>query len=169
MADKRNLEVKVNALQRDMATIVKVVKELSVTVKKLEDKAEKEVKGEIHDILENQRMVDKIIEENSKAIEKLNKEISKLENQDLKIEASKHEVEKAETKPKDKEKRCRYYNKGYCKYVGKCRYFHANEICQRHLENLKCSERTATRVTQNSANGSKKKLVAGEATVTFSM
>ena len=47
MADKRNLEVKVNALQRDMATIVKVVKELSVTVKKLEDQAEKEEKGEI--------------------------------------------------------------------------------------------------------------------------
>ena len=42
MADKRNLEVKVNALQRDMATLVKVV-----TVKKLEDQAEKEEKGEI--------------------------------------------------------------------------------------------------------------------------
>ena len=110
MADKINLEV--NALQRDMATLVKVV-----TVKKLEDQAEKEEKGEIQDIVENQRMVDKIIEENSKAIEKLNKEISKFDNQDLKKEASKHEVEKAETKPKDKEKRCRYYNKGYCKYV----------------------------------------------------
>ena len=45
MADKINLEV--NALQRDMATLVKVVKELSVTVKKLEDQAEKEEKGEI--------------------------------------------------------------------------------------------------------------------------
>ena len=94
-------------------------------------------------------MVAKIIEENSKAIEKLNKEISKLENQDLKIEASKHEVEKAETKPKDKEKRCRYYNKGYCKYVGKCRYFHANEICQRHLENLKCSEKNCNKRHSN--------------------
>ena len=45
MADKINLEV--NALQRDMATLVKVVKELSVTVKKLEDQAEREEKGEI--------------------------------------------------------------------------------------------------------------------------
>jgi hypothetical protein len=155
MADKKSLEVKVNALQRDMATIVKVVKELGASVKKLETNAGKDEKGEIEDILENQKMVDKIIVENSEAIERLEREISRLESQNLEKEnqnlekenqnqekeASEDEKEEAGTKVKVNEKRCRYYNKGFCKYVDKCRYFHPSEICPKHLENSNCSEK----------------------------
>ena len=77
MADNKSFEVKVNALQRDMATTVKFVKEFGASVKKLENKAGKDEKGEIQDILENQSMVDNILLDNSKAIERLESEISR--------------------------------------------------------------------------------------------
>ena len=35
-------------------------------------------------------------------------------------------------------KKCRYYDKGDCKYQRKCRYFHPKEICKSHLQNLNC-------------------------------
>ena len=41
MSEKKTLEGKVNALQKDMSTIVKVVKELSAAVKKLQDNDKK--------------------------------------------------------------------------------------------------------------------------------
>ena len=31
-------------------------------------------------------------------------------------------------------KKCRYYDKGYCKYLKKCRYFHPKTFCGTHLE-----------------------------------
>jgi hypothetical protein len=44
MAEKKTLEGKVNALQKDMSTIVKVMKEWSAAVKKLEAKDKKKTK-----------------------------------------------------------------------------------------------------------------------------
>ena len=35
-------------------------------------------------------------------------------------------------------KKCRYFNKGYCKYKGRCRYFHPQQICQNHMDTLDC-------------------------------
>ena len=38
-------------------------------------------------------------------------------------------------------KKCRYYDRGYCKYLKKCRYFHPLDICKTHLEKQKCNEK----------------------------
>ena len=38
-------------------------------------------------------------------------------------------------------KKFRYYDKGYCKYQKKCRYFHLLEVWKTHLENQKCKEK----------------------------
>ena len=35
-------------------------------------------------------------------------------------------------------KKCRYFNRGYCKYKSRCKYFHPQQICQDHLETLDC-------------------------------
>ena len=46
-------------------------------------------------------------------------------------------VESKESERKEV-KTCRYYNKGYCKYENKCRYFHPLKTCKNHLESQKC-------------------------------
>jgi hypothetical protein len=35
-------------------------------------------------------------------------------------------------------KKCRYHNKGYCKYQNKCKYYHAGQVCDEFLRNGKC-------------------------------
>ena len=36
------------------------------------------------------------------------------------------------------QKKCRYFNRGYCKYNIKYKYFHPKEICKDYLEHQKC-------------------------------
>jgi TolA-binding protein len=142
-------------------------------LKESDEKDEKDEKSEIEDILKNQKVVDKKLAENAKAIERLDSEISKLENPNQKLEALNQKVEalnqkieatnqkveatnqkieapnqkadETETKPKENDKKCRYYNRGFCKYVEKCRYFHPSETCEKHLENFKCNEKGCMR------------------------
>ena len=38
--------------------------------------------------------------------------------------------------------RCRYFNTGFCKFEGKCRFFHAKAVCpQKVCKELKCQDR----------------------------
>ena len=38
-------------------------------------------------------------------------------------------------------KKCRYYDKGYCKYASKCRYSHPKEMCRTYKESKRCKDR----------------------------
>ena len=43
-----------------------------------------------------------------------------------------------------KRKKCRYYNRGYCKYTDKCRFIHPREICSMYMESQKCTKVNCT-------------------------
>ena len=38
-------------------------------------------------------------------------------------------------------RKCRYYDRGHCKYKLRCRYFHPRGICQAYFENGKCDRK----------------------------
>ena len=38
-------------------------------------------------------------------------------------------------------KRCRYNNKGYCKYRNKCRFEHTTKVCEVFLKDGKCEDK----------------------------
>ena len=59
------------------------------------------------------------------------------------LEASKDATNKAVPREKSsgRRKRCRYYNRGYCKYVSKCRYFHPEGICEDYEKHQKCERK----------------------------
>ena len=38
-------------------------------------------------------------------------------------------------------KKCRYYNKGYCKYAKKCRYFHPKNVFLKHMQDKRCFQK----------------------------
>ena len=41
---------------------------------------------------------------------------------------------------KKKAKKCKFYNRGFCKYKQKgCRFPHPQQICKEYLNNLKCT------------------------------
>ena len=48
------------------------------------------------------------------------------------------EEEAKEMVDKKKRKKCRYDNKGFCKYNNKCSFSHPKGNCQDYLQNHKC-------------------------------
>ena len=79
-------------------------------------------------------MVDKVIVANSDAIKRLDREIrnmTKAKTDDTK----KTDVEdEGDVVNKKKAKKCRYYDRGYCKYNDKCRFGHPQGVCDGYLK-----------------------------------
>ena len=120
--------------------------------------------GCIKEVMEKQQMIDKDISANADIVKRLDKEIKDILKDKTKKESSKKEVEEAIKqleeevlklkeigkgskpsediqKPNDKEKsekKCKYFNVGYCKYNEKCRFIHPKEICEKYQEG-KCN------------------------------
>ena len=141
MTDNKALDEKVNAMRKDLVTVVKALRDLSASVKKLEEKSENDENKELQEILKSQEMIDRIIVENSDSIKRLDREIAKLEKEKPKVDEPKEALETNEDEGRVDEtiKKCRYYNKGYCKYEEKCKFAHPLQTCQKHLETLKCT------------------------------
>ena len=38
-------------------------------------------------------------------------------------------------------KKCRYYNRGFCKYEGKCKFYHPEIVCEEYLQDGLCRQR----------------------------
>ena len=53
---------------------------------------------------------------------------------DLKIEI------KPERIPNECKRRCRYYNRGYCKFGKKCNFFHSVSVCEMFVQKGICSK-----------------------------
>ena len=137
MVDKRPFDSQVKILEKNMCTLVKAFKELKSTVKILEEKINKPENNEIQDIRESQKILDKAINESSEAIEKINSEIRDLQNYKSEDNVPKED----EGKNEKIEKKCRYHNRGHCKYKKECRFRHSNNICKTHLEDGKCDQK----------------------------
>ena len=90
-------------------------------------------------LMEKQRAVDEALAANSAAINEIEEEMKMLikkphkrgspdGNEDYNIERKIH--------------KCRYYDRGHCKYKRGCKYFHPRDICKYYLDNGKCMEKS---------------------------
>ena len=138
MGDKTALELQVLGLEKNMLTVVKAIKELRSTVKELENKLDQPESKEIQEIKDIQKLVENAIEENAEAIKRVKNEISNLKN--YKGKASTAEV--GMNKGEKSVKRCRYNNRGHCKYKTECKFIHYREVCQTYLDGRKCDQNT---------------------------
>jgi hypothetical protein len=128
MAEKIPIEDQVKTLQRQFGGLVKLAKDLKTSVEALEKKTVPNKKDEVKLIMETQRIVGEIIVANSDAIKRINKEIEEL------TKNNQHFV-------KTGRKRCRYFNRGYCKFTTKCRFVHTKQVCKDHIQNMKCENK----------------------------
>ena len=166
---KVSLEEEVKTLQKHMGAIIATVKDLKNSVAALQKKESPKLDAEIKDIIETQKVVDGVIGANSEAIRRIEREIKIIENS-----RSEHELVNDATgkldndtisKESKKTKRCRYYNRGYCKYKDKCRFIHPKSICQEYLrvekcENQNCSQRHPKRCKWEESKGGCKRNLA---------
>ena len=117
----------------------------------------------IREIVVQQQSIDKTIVENSDAIKLLDEEITRIVSDKSKKDLKKKEVDKAierlnveieqirkveresaEEVPnlddkKKKDKKCKHFNVGHCKYKMKCRFTHPKEVCKEYSEG-KCND-----------------------------
>ena len=168
MAGKTSLEDQVKALQRQFGGIVKLVKDLKGTVEALQEKSVPTEAEEIKEILDAQRIIDEIIVANSDAIRRIDREIKELTEQKMPTKGQNDgdNVVKAKTKhtankvseadkasnnaiekdgvdlvSKPRRKKCRYFDRGFCKFTSKCRYIHPENICNSYRSIQKCDQR----------------------------
>ena len=97
-------------------------------------------KDEVNEILEAQAIVDKIIAAKADAIKRIDQEIKELKENKTKHKRPIDTIDKEINvgAVKTVQKKCRYFNRGFCKYTTKCRLVHPKHICQEHTKNKKC-------------------------------
>ena len=158
--DEKSMEVEIKNLQKHMGGLVKTILDLKIRVESMEKKDVDNGKDDLESILERQQLNTKAIAENKEAILKIDMEIKALSrpkqthfqresfvsskaDEDLDKDApevSKRVEEKSDKRDISTRKKCRYFNRGYCKFT-KCRYTHPKEICKIYLETQKCEKR----------------------------
>ena len=104
--------------------------------------------------------MDKVIAANMEAIAKIDKEILNFSQKKPNDATKKESSEAGKVKHT---KKCRYFNRGYCKYKHNCKYLHPKEICKEYLVggtcgNLQCCARHPRACKWNESNeGCKRK------------
>ena len=73
------------------------------------------------------------VEDTNKGVEIKKCRYKKIDKAEAAIKGDNKEVEK-------KDKKCKYYNGGYCKYKLKCKFSHPQEICKIYLKGETCDQ-----------------------------
>jgi antitoxin component YwqK of YwqJK toxin-antitoxin module len=128
-------------MKRHFGGLAALVKELKAKVDNLEKNQDN-----VATIMNIQRIVDDAIKANAAAIKKIEEEIMDLNNLMKQKHVQKDIGEDGKVDAKDNNeqsksctvRKCRYYDRGHCKYKLRCRYFHQRGICQAYFENGKC-------------------------------
>ena len=96
----------------------------------------KRLDKEIKNILKDKPKKESSKKEVEEAIKQLEEEVLKLKEIGKGSKPS-EDIQKPNDKEKS-EKKCKYFNVGYCKYNEKCRFIHPKEICEKYPEG-KCN------------------------------
>ena len=150
--NNKAMEEEIKKLQKHMGGLVRTIVDLKSKVDALETKNEN---NELQNIIEKQAIIDEAIAANSTAINRIDQEIlsySKIKKKETLDEKNVDETERKDNMAEEfgennrsvgkyKRKKCRYFNRGYCKFTSKCRYSHPESICQKYLEGEICDQR----------------------------
>ena len=140
----KKLEEEVKTLQKYLGGAIQMIKALKVSVEALEKRLDENENKEIKEIKDAQVVIEEILRENLYAIKRVDKELHSLgarktNSKENKKEPDDKKDEEVEKKPA---KKCRYYNRGFCKYTNKgCRFSHPRVICKEYLETRKCESK----------------------------
>ena len=134
------LEEQFKTMQKHFGALVMTVKDLKCSVDALNKKVEGIQHDEVKEIIKNQRMLEKGILEHTEAIKQLDEELERANGGKEVIVEPKKTVDKVEDVKisRNKIKKCRYFNRGFCKYKTKCRFFHPRENCPEYMKTYKC-------------------------------
>lgn len=137
MSGKMKNSNKINELLENQNHILEAIKNLNERLEVIEERISDEHYNDVKDILESQLMIDELIvknsdeigvikkikEDNASAIKVLE---SKIENIDKEIMVLGKNEEKTEP---EVQKKCSYYDKGFCRQKDSCKFYHPEKSC----------------------------------------
>ena len=135
MAGENSLEVRIKGLEQSFGTIVKAFKDMRASMNMMEEKVKQIQNEKVEEIIETQKNLNEMIAVNANAIQRIDNEI---------LEIQKDKANAASTKGNEivrEPKKCRYFNRGHCKYKVACKFTHPKNTCKIHLEGKKCDDK----------------------------
>ena len=117
MTSETLLQDEVTIMKKHFGGLISLVKDLKVKVEKMEKNLEPIENIDIREIVEMQSALDKLFEANSNSIRKVENQIREMESEKTKGAKDAEVEEVREVELKNGIKKCRYFNKGYCKYT----------------------------------------------------
>ena len=157
-ATKATVEEDVMVLKKHfggvLATVKALMEKVDIMEKKLEQKENDQIKEfipnkeeEIKEIVEAQKVIEETLVTNSNAIERIDMEIKELSQLGGVTAAPANQNDSSEVVEPFKGlsgrrngNKCRYYNRGHCKYRDRCKFYNPQHICKRHLESGRCDD-----------------------------
>ena len=155
------VEEEIKSMEKHTAGLVRTILDLKSRVEFLEKKGE-----ENKNLGERKQVIEESISANSDAVKRLEKEITSIikdknkkkvdeaikrlddEIKDIKKGAMKVILGEEASIPYNKttkDIKCRYFNGGFCKFRGKCRFNHPKEVCEiyksEECDQSKCGKR----------------------------
>ena len=141
---KLSVEEEMTTLKKHFGGIVATVRDLRRSVEALEKKLSAKENQEIREIMETQKVIEEVMKIIKKEIVKMEQAKYNEASNNLHVTESRagHKDVLVDVKvdvqdkvaEKKKPKKCRYYDRGYCKYKTKCRFTHLLGLCSQYLQ-----------------------------------
>ena len=102
---------------------------------------------EVKKIMETQRVIEEVLVANPDATKRIEKEITKIMNtKEVSLPAGDANKDNLENVKKGDNvntitKKCRCFNRGFCKYRERCRFYHHEQICEAYLKSNNCTHK----------------------------
>jgi hypothetical protein len=121
---------------------MKTLKEMRANINELQEKRIKQHDDDIMEILASKKLIEKTFASHTKVIGTIEMEIQRMESERGRVDNVRTDTDKKEETQDELEKfkktKCRYFDKGFCRYRNKCRYFHPQKTCEEYLRSSKC-------------------------------
>lgn len=150
------LEEQVETLKNNQEHVIEAFKNLNDRFGAIEGIIDVGQLKDAKNIVESQAMIDELIVKNAddikilqewkkrnlEAIQNMDQEIKTVKDMEIKIMENIRVAEKDDEFVKLLDDKCRYWDRGYCKYQKQCKFEHPMATCEIFLKEGKCKQRT---------------------------
>ena len=148
----KHIEEQIENLKTNQGHVIEAVKNLNVGFEAIERAIDLEKLKDVEEIIDSQEIIDelvvkmsddiKILQEskniNLLTIEKMDSEITMIKDKEREILESIRDSARGNEDGKGLVGKCRYWDRGYCKFRNRCKFVHPPEICEIFLQGGKC-------------------------------
>ena len=145
MSDKKvkrvNVKKRINVLENELKALMNLIKGIDKRISTIEEMENNNNSKEVKEIIKLQPIMDEIIVANSDAIKNLKVEVGNIKQNSKYNEKYNTHVENISSSYKEKQIKCKYNNRGYCRKRKQCKYIHSNIICEEHTNGEVCGNK----------------------------